>query len=163
MGGRGRHPDKALTSVQVRALKLPGSCADGNGLYLVVEPSGSERWLLRIIVQGRRRDIGLGGAGLVTHSEAREKALAYRRLARDGGDPLLSDAKRVRPRRASPREPRGIVTVTCRESRLPRMIPLGGDGCSLPCEHRIGSEQPKRAAGDEVSLKVGSVVDRGMD
>ena len=93
MGGKGRHPDKALTAVQVRTLKVPGRYADGNGLYLVVEPSGSKRGLLRTIVQGRRRDIGLGGASLVTLAEAREKALAYRKLARDGGDPLAERRK----------------------------------------------------------------------
>ncbi|GJE48405.1 Prophage integrase IntS [Methylobacterium tardum] len=88
MGGKGRHPEKALTTVQMRALKTPGRYADGHGLYLVVDPSGSKRWLLRIVVQGKRRDIGLGGASLVTLAEAREKALAYRKTARDGGDPL---------------------------------------------------------------------------
>lgn len=93
MGGKGKHPDKALTSVQVRALKTPGRYADGNGLYLVVEPTGSKRWLLRIIVQGRRRDIGLGGASLVSLAEAREKAVAYRKTARDGGDPLAERRK----------------------------------------------------------------------
>ncbi len=93
LGGRGKHPDKALTSVQVRALKVPGRYADGNGLYLVVEPSGSKRWLLRTVVESRRRDIGLGGASLVTLAEAREKAHAYRKLARDGGDPLAERRK----------------------------------------------------------------------
>ncbi|MDR7039168.1 integrase [Methylobacterium sp. BE186] len=93
MGGKGKHPDKALTNVQVRALKVPGRYADGNGLYLVVEPSGSKRWLLRTVVQGRRRDIGLGGAALVTIAEAREKALSYRKLARDGGDPLAERSR----------------------------------------------------------------------
>ncbi|MDF2599449.1 MAG: prophage integrase [Methylobacterium brachiatum] len=94
MGGTGRHPEKALTTVQVRALKIPGRYADGHGLYLVVDPSGAKRWLLRIVIQGRRRDIGLGGAGLVSLAEAREKALAYRRTARDGGDPL-AERRRV--------------------------------------------------------------------
>lgn len=93
MGGRGQHPDKALSAVQVRSLKVPGRYADGNGLYLVVEPSGSKRWLLRTVVQGRRRDIGLGGVSLVSLAEAREKALAYRKLARDGGDPLAERRK----------------------------------------------------------------------
>lgn len=88
MKGKGRHPEKALTAVQVRQLKAPGRYADGNGLYLLVEPSGARRWLLRIVVQGRRRDIGLGGAGLVTLAEARDNALAMRKLAREGGDPL---------------------------------------------------------------------------
>jgi hypothetical protein len=54
----------------------------------VVEPSGSKRWLLRTVVQARRRDIGLGGLSLVPLAEARTKALAYRKVARDGGDPL---------------------------------------------------------------------------
>lgn len=89
----GRHPDKALTTVQVRALKEPGRHADGNGLYLVVDPSGAKRWLLRTVVQGKRRDIGLGGLSLVCLSEAREKALAYRKQAREGGDPLAERRK----------------------------------------------------------------------
>lgn len=84
----GRHPEKALTAVQVRALKVPGRYADGNGLYLVVDPSGAKRWLLRTVVKERRRDIGLGGLTLVSLAEAREKALSYRKLAREGGDPL---------------------------------------------------------------------------
>ena len=84
----GRHPEKALTAVRVNAAKVPGRYADGNGLYLVVEPSGGKRWMLRTVVQGKRRDIGLGGCSLVTLAEAREKALAYRKVARDGGDPV---------------------------------------------------------------------------
>ena len=93
MGGKGRHPEKALTAVQVRALKTPGRFADGHGLYLVVDPSGAKRWLLRIMVQGKRRDIGLGSLGLVSLAEAREKALAYRKVAREGGDPLANRRK----------------------------------------------------------------------
>ncbi len=59
MKKQGRHPDQALTALQVRQAKQPGRYADGNGLYLEVEPSGAKRWLLRIVVQGRRRDIAL--------------------------------------------------------------------------------------------------------
>ncbi|KKB84393.1 hypothetical protein VW29_10560 [Devosia limi DSM 17137] len=95
----GKHPDKALSAVQVRQLKEPGRYADGNGLYLVVDPSGAKRWMLRTVVQGKRRDIGLGGVSLVSLAEAREKALAYRKLAREGGDPLAEKrlAKKVVP------------------------------------------------------------------
>jgi integrase len=88
MKPRGRHPEKALSAVAVRALQKPGRYADGNGLYLVVDPSGAKRWLLRTVVQGRRRDIGLGSFQLVSLAEARDKALQYRKLAREGGDPL---------------------------------------------------------------------------
>ncbi len=89
----GRHPDRALTAVKVRQVTEPGRYADGNGLYLVVDPSGAKRWLSRIVVQGRRRDIGLGSARLVGLAEAREKALELRKVARDGGDPLAERAR----------------------------------------------------------------------
>src|ERR1700689_301796 len=83
MNSRGRHPQKALTSVRVNSISDPGRYGDGNGLYLVVDPSGAKRWVLRIVVQGKRRDIGLGGLRLVSLAEARTKALEYRRLAKE--------------------------------------------------------------------------------
>jgi len=89
----GRHPQNALTAVAVRAQKTPGRYADGNGLYLVVDTSGAKRWLLRTIVQGRRRDLGLSGVSWVSLSEARERAKAYRKIAQEGGDPLAERAK----------------------------------------------------------------------
>ena len=90
---RGRHPEKALSAVQVRQLKTAGRYADGNGLYLVVDPSGAKRWVLRTVVKSKRRDIGLGGASLVSLSEAREKAASYRKIAREGGNPLAEKRK----------------------------------------------------------------------
>ncbi|MEQ8964830.1 MAG: integrase arm-type DNA-binding domain-containing protein [Azospirillaceae bacterium] len=99
MKPRRPHPDRALSAVKVRALTEPGRYADGNGLYLVVDPSGAKRWMLRTVVHGRRRDIGLGSARLVTLAEAREKARDYRKVAREGGDPLteIRAARRVVP------------------------------------------------------------------
>ncbi len=95
----GKHPDKALTPVRINALKVAGRYADGNGLYLVVDPSGAKRWILRTMVQGRRRDIGLGSLRLVSLGEAREAARTHRKLARDGGNPL---AERRRARAVIP-------------------------------------------------------------
>src|SRR5262245_22509353 len=94
----GRHPVNSLSAVQVKALKEPGRHADGGGLYLEIEPSGTKRWTLRIVVQGRRRDIGLGSADLVPLADARDRAHAMRKVARAGGDPL---AERSRERRGS--------------------------------------------------------------
>ncbi|WP_127143120.1 tyrosine-type recombinase/integrase [Pelagibacterium montanilacus] len=92
-----RHPINALTAVQVRNLKAPGRYADGNGLYLVVDPSGARRWLLRIMVKGRRRDIGLGSAVLIPLAEARDAAMRLRKVAREGGDPVLErDREKLR-------------------------------------------------------------------
>ena len=84
---KGRHPQKALSAAFIRSAP-PGRHADGNGLYLFVQPSGTRSWIQRLLVRGRRRELGLGSLALVPLAEAREKALANRKLARQGGDPL---------------------------------------------------------------------------
>ena len=77
-----------LTARFAATVTRPGRHGDGNGLYLVVKPSGSKSWVLRTVVRGRRCDIGLGGFPLVSLAEARTAAFAGRKLARAGGDPL---------------------------------------------------------------------------
>ena len=84
---KGRHPYQALSAAFVRTAP-PGRHADGNGLYLFVQPSGTRSWIQRLVIRGRRRELGLGSVALVSLAEAREKALASRKLAREGGDPL---------------------------------------------------------------------------
>ena len=90
----GRHPDKALSPAFVRTAP-PGRHCDGQGLYLLVQPSGTRSWIQRLVVRGRRRELGLGSIPLVLLAEAREKAIANRKVAREGGDPL-ADKRRVR-------------------------------------------------------------------
>lgn len=85
---RGQHPINRLSAVKVNQLRAPGRHADGNGLYLEVSSSGAKRWLVRTVVQGKRRDIGLGSARLVSLAEAREHAHSIRKAARSGGDPV---------------------------------------------------------------------------
>ena len=65
----------------------PGSYVDGNGLMLRVRDSGSRSWVQRIMVHGRRVDIGLGNAELVSLADARRAAADNRAVARTGGDP----------------------------------------------------------------------------
>jgi Arm DNA-binding domain len=67
--------------LRVKSLSAPGRYGDGNGLYLIVDPSGAKRWVLRTVIQGKRRDIGLGGLRLVSLADARAKAWEYRKLA----------------------------------------------------------------------------------
>lgn len=88
------HLDGKLTKKQVQSLAA-GRHGDGGGLYLVVDPSGARRWIVRVTIKGRknskgaplRTDFGLGGANIVTLNEARERALEYRRLAKQGINP----------------------------------------------------------------------------
>lgn len=94
---RRRHPHKALTAKEVQAIRKPGRHADGGGLYLLVAPGGSKSWMLRTVVMGTRRDIGLGSLTLVSLAEAREEARRLRKIARDDGDPLAERRRRVVP------------------------------------------------------------------
>ncbi len=80
-----------------------GRHGDGNGLYLVVDPSGARRWIVRVTVKGQknrtgaplRTDFGLGGAGMVTLPQARERALEYRRMAKQGLNPRFSTRQEI--------------------------------------------------------------------
>ncbi|WP_162683173.1 DUF4102 domain-containing protein [Rhodobacteraceae bacterium DSL-40] len=87
----GRHKDKRLSAADVRSLKR-GFHADGHGLYLKVEPNDARRWIQRITIGKKRRDIGLGSPPRVSLKEAREKALDNLRIARAGGDPTAKPA-----------------------------------------------------------------------
>lgn len=102
------HPVNALSAVKVRNLKQPGRYCDGNGLYLVVDPSGAKRWILRTIIKGRRTDVGIGSARLVLLSEARQQAAELRKIARAGGDPV---AEKRRERRSIPTFAEAALTV----------------------------------------------------
>ena len=82
-----------LTALAFKAATKPGSYVDGKGLMLVVKASrdgGSVRrsWVLRLQVDGKRRDFGLGSADDVSLAEARDKADALRKQARAGIDPV---------------------------------------------------------------------------
>lgn len=95
---------------------------DGDGLFLLVAPSGAKSWMLRVQVDGKRRDIGLGAADVdslgsdafgkddarhadvplmlrkrLSLAEAREKAAALRKMAKAGSDPKVErDRQRVK-------------------------------------------------------------------
>lgn len=67
--------------------------ADGGGRYLQVDQNGTRRWVLRTVVRGRRRDIGIGSFSYTTLAEARETARRLRKIARDGGYPIAERDK----------------------------------------------------------------------
>jgi integrase len=80
-----------------------GRHGDGGGLHLVVDPSGARRWIVRVVVKGQknkkgaplRTDFGLGGADIVTLNQARERALEYRRMAKQGLNPRFNARQEV--------------------------------------------------------------------
>ena len=82
---------KELKPLEVSRLTTPGMHAVGgvNGLVLQVSPNGGSRhWILRIVVGGKRRHIGLGGYPTVTLGMARELARAEIMKIKRGIDPI---------------------------------------------------------------------------
>ena len=65
-----------------------GKHSDGQGLWLIKRPDGGAQWMLRISLGGKRREMGLGGANDVSLKEARELASEFRKLAKQGIDPI---------------------------------------------------------------------------
>ncbi len=83
-------PGFELAPVQIKRLAaVDGFHAVGGvtGLYLQVRGNAAS-WILRIMVGGKRRDIGLGGYPDVTLAAARENARATRAAVREGRDPV---------------------------------------------------------------------------
>src|SRR5438046_1465639 len=73
-----------------------GKHYDGGGLFLNVEPSGSRSWILRTMVCGKRREIGLGSLATRSLASAREEAAKLRAAARRGED--IIEQRRVENR-----------------------------------------------------------------
>ena len=82
-----------LTAIEAKSIKTPGFYRAGETLYLNVAPGGSKSWVQRLMIRGKRRNMGLGGYPLVSLAEARDKAFQNRKLARSGGDPLAKKRK----------------------------------------------------------------------
>ena len=85
----------ALSATFVRSIKEPGKYHDGagTGLFLLVKPNGSRFWVQRIVIRGKRRELGLGGYPTVSLADARTEALENKRITRSGDDPSAKKKK----------------------------------------------------------------------
>ena len=77
-----------LLVARIRSLSTPGLHGDGDTLYLRVARGGSKSWIQRLTIDGKRRDIGLGGWPTVSLAKARQRAFANRVAVSEGRDPL---------------------------------------------------------------------------
>lgn len=80
---------KEMQAIEVSRLRVNGLYMVGGvqGLGLQVKES-SRAWILRVMIGGKRRDMGLGAYPDVTLALAREKARDARELIRQGVDPI---------------------------------------------------------------------------
>jgi integrase len=78
-----------LTALAVAKAK-PGYLSDGGGLYLRIGEGAAKSWVFRYRVDGKLHEMGLGPQHSVSLAEAREKALAQRKLRLAGSDPIAA-------------------------------------------------------------------------
>jgi integrase len=119
-----------LTTLTVRNAKHKGLCGDGGGLFLQVGASGGKSWIFRWKEAGKMRVMGLGPVHTVSLAEARDKALACRKLRLEGIDPI----EQRREKRAEERlaAAKGIRFCECAEGYI--------------AAHRAGWRNDKHAA-----------------
>lgn len=77
-----------LTALGVKRTIQPGRYGDGGGLWLQVRDAERRSWLFRYTLHGRAREMGLGALKDMTLAEARDAALASRKLLLSGLDPI---------------------------------------------------------------------------
>ena len=79
---------KALDPAKIRTMEKGKALSDGNGLTLRVDARGGKRWIQRVSINGKQRNIGLGGWPRVGLAEARKAALANLLSIQQGQDPI---------------------------------------------------------------------------
>ncbi len=81
---------RALNKLSAQSLKSaePGKLSDGGGLWFAKSKDGNAKWFLRVVVHGRRREMGLGAYPAVSLKEARLEAEKWRAVVREGKDPI---------------------------------------------------------------------------
>lgn len=87
----GTRQKSGLTAAWVKRAKpkdKPYKLSDRDGLYLMVEPSGSRVWRMNYRMSGRQRTITFGRWPELLLGEARQRLLDARRLLANGIDPV---------------------------------------------------------------------------
>ena len=83
-----------LTALAIKAaMTNPGTYPDGEGLLLRVDKRGGAYWVLRLQRDGKRQDIGLGGAKELSLATAREKASELRKAVKVERRDVLAEKK----------------------------------------------------------------------
>lgn len=92
-------PPMKLTATECKNAKpkdKPYKLADGNGMFMLIQPNGARYWRLKYRYAGKEKLLALGVFPEVSLSDARQKRDAARKLLDAGDDP--SSAKREQKR-----------------------------------------------------------------
>lgn len=83
-----------LTALAIKAaFANPGTYQDGDGLVLRVDKRGGAYWVLRLQRDGKRQDIGLGSAKVLSLADARNEANQKRKAVKFEHRDILAEKK----------------------------------------------------------------------
>jgi integrase len=105
-----------LSALSVGRIKAPGRYADGGGLYFQVCSNGGRSWVFRFMLNGKRREIGLGSINDISLAEARKRAAECRRLKAEAVDPI--EARRSERKAAELEAARALTFKECAEAYI---------------------------------------------
>jgi len=96
---------KVSRAVYPKGRRGPALLSDGNGLNLQIMPTGSKSWVLRFMLNGKSRTMGLGAYGDessgISLAKARELAAEARSLVKSGIDPIGARLQAINEGRAA--------------------------------------------------------------
>lgn len=88
---------RKFSASQCKTVTKPGFYRADDTLYLYVKPTGRKSWVQRVVVDGRRRNLGLGPYPVVSLAQARQRAFENRVKVEFGKDPLAEKRKAQAP------------------------------------------------------------------
>jgi integrase len=122
-----------LNALAVKRAKEPGLYGDGKGLYLRVGEGSGKSWVMRYMLDGRAREMGLGSYYDLSLAEARERARVFRKLLKDDVDPIDERRNERLAKQAERERAKGVLTFkTAAEAYI--------------AAHEAGWKNPKHAA-----------------
>jgi integrase len=116
----------ALNKLSAQGVKSAaiGKHSDGGGLWIFKSDVDKGKWVLRVHVHGRRREMGLGPYPRTSLKEARLEADKWRRVSQQGLDPIK---QRQTDMRAAERDMH-LLSDIARDAFESRKAELKGDG-----------------------------------
>lgn len=116
----------ALNKLSAQGVKSAGAGkhSDGGGLWIFKSDVDKGKWVLRVQVHGRRREMGLGPYPRTSLKEARLEADKWRRVSQQGLDPIKQRQTDIR---AAERNMH-LLSDIARDAFESRKAELKGDG-----------------------------------
>ena len=130
-----------LSARRVETLNKRGHYGDGGNLYLQISQWHTKSWTFRYKLHGKIKEMGLGPLVLISLAEARDKALACRKLLLEGRDPIA--ARQHQREQAKLEAAKTITFAQCADS----YIKAAEDGWRNQ-QHRYQWRQTIKAACD---------------